>query len=328
VTECNDWGPSCRPRLRPGVEIAPADGGRWQIRWDFDEVVFLSGDGCARVLPWLASRLHGEDTLGTLVGEAEARGVAAEFREVVALLREQRFVEDGSVVARDGPAELSDVLRGWSIDAAAALSDVAKTRIHVAGRTAVAERIAGACRRMGFVDVEVSSCAGALPQTGLLVAVEPDCGPVLLERINAWALTEQRTWMLVGVWNRRVLVGPLFVPGETACYVCYRQRLDSHRAHRAAYEALDAARRTRTAVAPSEAVLPALSDLAAGFAAAELFHFTTGAQAARTVGRVLVYLPLEMELGVESVLRIPWCPACDTARTPGATDTTGGTEAP
>jgi ribosomal protein S12 methylthiotransferase accessory factor len=158
--------------------------------------------------------------------------------------------------------------------------------------------------------MELRGSDDLLPDRAFVVAVETDCTPATLERINSWALAGRRPWMLVGAWNRRLLVGPIFVPGETACYECYRKRLASHRAHLEAYQALEACRLTHSPAVPREPVLPALCDIAAAHAALELFHFATRLSPARTVGRVLVYDPVESETTVESILRIPWCPLC------------------
>jgi ribosomal protein S12 methylthiotransferase accessory factor len=112
---------------------------------------------------------------------------------------------------------------------------------------------------------------------------------------------------------RRVLVGPIFVPGETACYDCYRKRLDSHRRHLAAFQALERWQRDRNERPEPSPVLPAVARLAAAWTALEVFHYVTRVASPRTLGRVLVYDPAEARLGIETVLKIPWCPTCGDA---------------
>jgi bacteriocin biosynthesis cyclodehydratase domain-containing protein len=111
-----------------------------------------------------------------------------------------------------------------------------------------------------------------------------------------------------------VLIGPIFLPGETACYACYRRRLDSHRRHIEAFEHWDRWRRSQTDLLPAAPVLPAIADLAAAWTAVEVFHHVTGARNPRTLGRVLVYDSDEPRLNIETVLRVPWCPVCSGGR--------------
>src|SRR4029077_20160754 len=131
-----------------------------------------------------------------------------------------------------------------------------------------------------------------------------------LDHFNAWSIRRRQSWLLAGAWNRRVLVGPIFLPGHTACHACYRRRLDSHRQHRAAYEAFDQWQRGQTLPPDETPVLPAIVELAAAWTSLEVVSHVLEVRPCRIRGRVLVYFPDEARLDVEAVLRIPWCPAC------------------
>lgn len=298
-------------RLRSGVVIGPADNERWQVRWDFDEVLFLSGESCRVVLPWLVPRLNGQSSLEDLENDAQKRGIQAAFREVIDCLCTHRFLDEtpaGEMVSRDGG--LTEAVHALGGDADAVRARLGRLSVVVVGCSRLAVRMAESVSAQGFAGVELRPPGAELPIHSFLVAVDPDCGGVLLESINAQSIVNRRPWMLVGAWNRRLLVGPIFVPGETACYDCYRTRLASHRAHLEAFRALDVWRRTREEIGSSEPLLPALAELTAAHVALELFHFAADFQPARTVGRVLVYQPADAALTIESVLRVPWCRSC------------------
>lgn len=293
-----EWDPEARVGLRPGVGLAPADGGRWQLRWDFDEVAFLEGESWPAILPWLAPLLA--------TGATHARIAAAcppplrgRLEEALAALAQRGFLQIGN--------EAPDVTQD---DAHRAR--LARTRVAVCGRSPLAQRTADAIAEHGIAATVADSLAplGAAANGPLPVVVETDWSEQELLDANAAAQDARRTWMILGAWNRRVLVGPVFVPTETACYSCYRRRLDSHRRHLEAFRRFSEASAVGGPAAPSEPVLPALTALAAGWCALEVFDRLAGARPGRLAGRVLVYDPDTHRLAIETVLRLPWCAPC------------------
>lgn len=298
------------PRLRPGVMLAPAGSGRWQARWDFDEVTFLSGSACDLVLPWLLPLLDGGSTVAELQAAAAGQCQPADVLNVLRCLDEQHMLTETE-----------------SVESASALSAAGEPlgtiRVAVCGRSLLAERIVRAVSDHGMLAslsdlrevCDGAKSEGSPPSSTIPVVVETDWGPDELERFNVFAVSRRWPWMLVAAWQRRVLVGPLFLPGETGCHACYRQRLASHREYLAAYESLDRWQRTRPAPPDPQPLLPGIADLAAAWTALELLAHFTGIQPCRVVGRTLVYQPDEARLSLETVLRVPWCQICGTAAT-------------
>ncbi len=312
--------PTFRPQLRRGVRIAPADQGRWQVRWDFDEVAFLTGESCARVLSWLAPELDGRRTISELQEQACRNGQQEDLLAVLECLCEEGFLCDAD---RDGreDTELASALELLQGETKSVLDRLKQTHVVVCGRSPLAERVAESARAQGMCHADVVSdqksiadmiSCGSDAINVLPVVIEPDWPPDVLDSVNTWALAANMPWMLLGAWNRRILVGPLFVPPHTACYECYRRRLDSHRAHLAAYQEFERWRRSQTELQAPEPVLPAIAELAAAWTALELFAHISGARPSRISGRVLVYHPTESQINFETVLRIPWCLRCST----------------
>lgn len=300
-----------RLRLRRGVQIAPAGDGRWQVRWDFDEVLFLSGESCDAVLPWLIPRLDGQSTFASLEQLAAERHAESAFREILDCLNDRRLLEIVDDPQEDSErTELTAAIDALGGNSSQLVPALAATNVAVIGSSPLASRVSASLRAQGFGRVILIGSGSPLPEEAFVVAVETDLTPGQLEAINAWALSGRHPWMLVAAWNRRVLVGPIFLPGQTACYACYRKRLASHRAHLEAHRALDEWRLTQPTPAQPEPLLPAIAELAAAHAALELFPFVTAVRPARTVGRVLILHPADAELTTEPVLRIPWCEAC------------------
>lgn len=310
MTDSSRWASESRLRLRRGVQIAPAGDGRWQVRWDFDEVLFLSGESCDLVLPWLIPCLDGRSTLASLEQLAAERHAGAALREILDCVEDHRLLEMVDGVKDTAGIELTAAIEALGGDSRQLVPMLATKNVAVLGNSPLASRVAASLCSQGFDRVDLNDPESPLREDAFVIAVETDCSTRQLEAINTWAISGRHPWMLVAAWNGRVLVGPIFIPGETACYDCYRRRLASHRAHLEAHRALQEWRLIQPAPTEPEPLLPAIAQLAAAHAALELFHFVTAVRPARTVGRVLVLHPADAGLTTEPVLRIPWCEAC------------------
>lgn len=301
-------------RLRPGVRLAPAGEGRWQARWDFDRVTFLEGAACIAVLPWLVPRLAHTASRSELLADPECPCGAAELERVLETLLDQGFVEqepEGGAL----PAGAAVGLRGADLDRVR--ERFGRVAITIAAEPVFGRQIRDALEAMGVESprIQVTPDIDTLLRDEITFPVvsQTALSRIQLETVNTRSIARCRPWLLVGVWDSRVLVGPLFVPGETACHACYRARLDGHRAHLEAHRALEAWECDSSAPPVSPAAPPILSGLAACWTAQEAFAFLSGAQPVHTAGRVLVYYPEDVRISIEAVLRVPWCAACGTA---------------
>ncbi|MEK7867046.1 MAG: TOMM precursor leader peptide-binding protein [Planctomycetota bacterium] len=122
---------------------------------------------------------------------------------------------------------------------------------------------------------------------------------------NRARLDSRRPWLLVSLQGSWARVGPLFVPGETACWGCYRARLASHRAHPDAERAWAALDRSLGPSGPDRHAAAV-----AALAAAEVERFTRRHAPPLLAGRVFVVDLETLEGGSESVWAVPGCPDC------------------
>ncbi len=129
--------------------------------------------------------------------------------------------------------------------------------------------------------------------------------PSALAEWNRARLTSRRSWLLLSLQGTWARIGPLFVPGETACATCYRARLASHRAHLEAEHAWAALDRPLGASGP-ERHHAAVAALAAG----ELSRLLRGPAPPLLAGRVFVVDLDALEGGIEVVHAVPGCPDC------------------
>jgi bacteriocin biosynthesis cyclodehydratase domain-containing protein len=171
------------------------------------------------------------------------------------------------------------------------------------------EQTARLLRLSGVGDLERASLAGPADADRLAVVV-PDAAEV--PRLPDWNETALRTgapWLAVLPFDGRfAAIGPLFVPGETACYECYRIRRASNLAYPEEFWALEREPRR----APNA---PALVSTVAGLAAIVAVRWLVERDA--SLPGILVALELGglPTLTAHHVYRVPRCPACsDTER--------------
>jgi ribosomal protein S12 methylthiotransferase accessory factor len=113
-------------------------------------------------------------------------------------------------------------------------------------------------------------------------------------------------------------IGPGVVPGETACWNCYRlRRLANSDFVRTAHDidtalaAAPSARRARSYLAP-------MAGLAGHLAAMEVLKLLAGFTPPRLFGRLLVQNLITAEGSWHSVVRMPWCELCGGAASDSA----------
>lgn len=132
-----------------------------------------------------------------------------------------------------------------------------------------------------------------------------------LESVNAWAVETGTPWLPAGPFEpRRLNVGPLVVPGETACWSCFTVRRRTNTRDRQVFDHLWRVNGAR----PRATNVPTTLVATAG-------HFAA-LEAARFLGGVVpATLEASWSLGLDgfgtahdTVLRAPHCPVCSRLR--------------
>jgi bacteriocin biosynthesis cyclodehydratase domain-containing protein len=168
----------------------------------------------------------------------------------------------------------------------------------------VADHVARLLRMSGVEDLEHRPVAGSADGERLAI-VAPDAAELpSLSDWNEAALAARAPWLVVLPFDGRfAAVGPLFVPGETACYECYRIRRASNLAYPEEFWLLEQSRRPRP-------VAPALVSAVAGVAALVAMRWLVDRDAALP-GLLAALEPGGFPtLSTHHVYRVPRCPAC------------------
>lgn len=129
--------------------------------------------------------------------------------------------------------------------------------------------------------------------------------------VNAMACRHRLPCLFVDLSHGgHMTVGPFYVPGEGACYQCFRQRWRENTAALEEFAAAESAMLDSGQPLSAYGILPAFRYVVVGLACAELFALLAGHRPLRTLNRTVTVDPDGMKLWTEACWQIPWCPAC------------------
>lgn len=215
---------------------------------------------------------------------------------------------------------IADFFADFTPTPAAAIANVAKARITLAMPDNLARVLEGDLQTFGFtntasmdtsaasfvqdLDAHLHHCAQAKP---LVVVALHAPQRNLFGQINVVCLNHETRWLHIDGDRSKITLGPTFVPHQTACYTCYRNRLASHVPYR-----LDPGGNgefIHHAKEHGETFLP-LWRVALAQAAMECARLLTGFASPITIGRCHdIDGTGGASPGLE-VLKLPRCPSC------------------
>jgi len=140
-----------------------------------------------------------------------------------------------------------------------------------------------------------------------LVATSDFGGLQLMRQWNEYCLMHNRHFLPVVLQDLIGYVGPLVVPGETACFECLRARQNSH------LENPDLARAAESAAFEGQVVAgfhPSMASILGNIAALELSRFYGGWMSPRIIGSLIEVNLLDLQVNVRKVLKVPRCRVC------------------
>jgi bacteriocin biosynthesis cyclodehydratase domain-containing protein len=303
----------------------------------------IAGERAGEVVPELLEAASGEGTTARALVERFAAPDREEVTRLVDELRQRHIlvVADGKPPAI-GPENSLEVFY-WQFgrEASAAVADLAAQPIVLLGVNTISRRIAASLRALGVDTVKVvdfhvlrnlrlfnddgllsgDAWEGEPPISydawaetlstdgvGCLVAASDFGGPYLLREWNAFCV-EEGVHFLPVVLDRFIgTVGPLVIPGETACYECFRSRENAN------LDAPEIVRLVESGAAERQAVTgfhPAMTGVLGEIAAMELCKLYGGGLPWHA-NRIIEVNLLEPSLTSRRVLRLPRCPVCST----------------
>lgn len=268
-----------RPRLAPGHRVV-CDGGRCLVEKG-GTVVTLEGRAARRFLPELLALLDGTRGLDEL---AAVLGDPAAVEHALSLLASHRLLVDGE----EDRLEVR----------------LSETPVAVAGSGAGAARVARVLTLAGVERVAVRPLEGAPDGDAFVVAVPSADEVPFLDLQNRVALERRSPWLqLLPFDGRFSVVGPLYLPGQSACRTCFVTRRASCSGFEEDFDLVERE--------PIRAAAPLPLELVAASLAALLTHRWLTSRDASLPGRLYTLeAATVVRLSHERVLRVPRCPDC------------------
>lgn len=276
-------------RLRPGTTILPMEDGSLQLRAGDETVHLLRSDR-----PELATR-----TLRRLTETALSEAALAEEIGDATFVRELLTTVDEWLVRQESTFDYLAHFPGASLQNA---------RILVCGHDPSAALVRASADEhtiVSYTDFDEHR-AGELV---VCVIERPDWG--LQRDVNARAIAAGAACLFVDLSHgHHATLGPLYLPGESACIACFRTRLLENSESPAELAAANQHMLEHGAL-PAFGLLPAHRQWVLGMALTEIVAFYTRHRPLRTRGRALTVSFEELRSWSEPVWRVPRCAACD-----------------
>ncbi len=268
-------------------------------------VVVLEGRAVRLLLPALLPLLDGTRTIDEVVVRlGEPARPAVEL--ALGLLDSNGVLAEGPALELGAPASASWLAAHYGLAPAVAVGRLRGASVGVIGDSWAGEAIARILHSAGVGTVVRGGWDG-VDAVDLTVVAPSAIESPRLTGWNALALESGRCWLGVRPFDGLIAtVGPLVVPGESACYECLLHRLAAHLEYGRDLLRIESSPPTAGELAPVHAIT-------AGVAAQLVLGWAAGCDT--TLPGALHVLELRPVLSVAShpILRVPRCPACSTA---------------
>jgi bacteriocin biosynthesis cyclodehydratase domain-containing protein len=297
-----------RPVLKPWYRLLHLEG---KVLLQYGEtLVSFEGRAAGRLLPALLPLLDGTRSVDEIV-EIVGPAVRPAVEQALALLDENGLLtEPAPDAVAEGERRSAEFLAATDHRGrppAELLATIRATPVAVAGSGPLAAEAASSLRRSGVSEVgrlSLEAASGELERFQLILAVPTGEEVPALSAWNEAALTARVPWLQVLPFDGLFAsVGPLYVPGDTGCYECFRARRAANVDYGREFLALQG---IGTRLPAPASLDQTIAGLAATLALRWLAHrdqFFPGTW-------YTLELALRPALGPHVLYRVPRCPAC------------------
>lgn len=297
---------SARPLLKPWYRLATC-AERVTLRFG-ESLLELEGHAASTLVPELLPLLDGTrtvDEIMTVLGVS----IRPAVEHVLVLLEEHGLLTEATTAElHDGGRRTAELLAATDPSGSSPYElakRLGESRVAIVGSSRTSEEVARLLRLAGVATVDRAAWTEPLPAATELALAAPGGDELpLMDGWNERMLAAAVPWLqLLPFDGALAAVGPLFLPGETACHRCYRLRRAAHLPRGG--EPLD------SGYYPSG---PALDAVQAGLAATVALRRLTGAAGLEAGLLLALEVAPELTLTRHLVYRVPRCPACSPAQ--------------
>ncbi len=311
----------------------------------------IQGQGAAAVVHRLLSLCMGEGATRQELLDMVSAPEREILSDLIDQLERRRLLIPVGAESPPPPAsESAQEIFYWNFgaQAEAVLQTLGEKRIAVLGVNVISRQLAGALRASGATRVEVVDMplarnlslfdgerltsaqwpeplsrpvdyaawqkAGGVASCDCLVVTSDFGGVELMREWNQVCLKERKDFLPVVLSRLTGTVGPLVVPGETACYECLWARENSNLMNAGDARAVD---RVAPQAQPVSGFLPPMASILGDLAATELVKFYSGTLPYK-VGALIEVKLLVPLVQAHKLLKVPRCVACSSLNRTGA----------
>ena len=271
-------------------------------------LVTLEGKAAGLLLPRLVPLLDGTRTVEQIVDQL-GPAIEPSIRRALTLLDEHGLIIDGQGVPIGSSGEAALFAAAVAVGTPApalARERLGQAGVGVAGRSPAAGEVARLLDEAGVGRVERGGPELAGAGLDLLVAAPDRTETELLLDVNSRAVEAEQAWLQVIPHDGRVVVvGPLFLPGRSACHECYRLRRAAASDYEDDFELVERV--------PGRGAEPAaLTAVSAGIATLFAIRWLASADPTLPGRASTIRTRGLLETETHHVLRVPRCPSCGT----------------
>lgn len=338
-----------RPKIKEYLDIFPMERDVYQVR-GAEFLSVLRAKSIGQLFEHLLPLLNGEYTIEQIVEKLDGIAPPDTIRSIIKKLLVSTILEDADENSGHGlPAEQAGGYRNQIMffeitsqqkSAAECQKALQESKVSVIGGGELASKVALECAQAGvgtIVDVNLTVTAlkgnGQKPTTSepedmdaieRLLATDPPSliaialdrpEPESLERVNQLSQDYKIPLIHSRIYGTEGIVGPLVIPGKTACLKCHHLRMmrnyDFYDEYVAWEKWIKNEGRQKRSATPSTG---SFTSVIAGMTALEIIKQVSGFHEPELYGRFLTVNSLSFEVMPHPVLKIPRCPSCGNAR--------------
>jgi len=322
-----------KPRLAPWVTLVDLGDNRMQLRgaefsFTLHHPLFIETFQSVHPL------LDGQRTVEEIVASRDPKYLPTTITFLLKMLRANGILQEG-VISPPPPLtpeylkENESQIQFFShfvLDPVGTLALLHQARVALIGSDSIKNRVLQGLLGMGFgslIEIEGLSkktaydpsqlhkeVIGQLKEVDFLIACQDTTDYRFFQTLNAVCLETQTRWIHVSISGTKGLMGPTFIPHQSACYVCYDKRVASNATELQSYLAYQKQNNSNRPSENEGSLSPLWSTLAEQVTL-EVARIISGFAPPKTIGRLYEFEATTPLVGEHDVLRLPRCPACN-----------------
>lgn len=319
-----------KPRLAPWATLVCLGDSRIQFRGS-DFFYTLRHPLFTETFHAISHLLDGQHNLEEIINSGGKEFLPTTISFLLKMLRANGVLQEGNVPLplHFSPEKAADYdqqiqfFSHFSKEPSSVLASIHQAHIGVVGQNQLKSVITNSLLSLGIIkinDLDDSLNGNSkkcikdithLPEgLDFLIACHENPRDSFFKTVNEVCLKTKIRWMRAAIEGVTALLGPTFIPFQTACYSCYGRRIASNTPDLENFVAYKSQLNLGKAV-NSEGYFAPLWEILAGHVTLELVKILSGFAPPTTIGRYYEIKTFNPTAMGHNVLKVPRCPVCN-----------------